>query len=305
MWKTSWARPHLLLAFLLAAGCATSKGAGPSSGAPGLDPELTNYPYPFETQVHEVPYRNERLRMVYMDVQPEAPNGRTVLLLHGKNFSGAYWEPTIRVLLERGFRVVAPDQIGFGKSSKPADYQFSFSALARNTMDLLDSIGVERFVVVGHSMGGMLATRVALEYPDRSEALILVNPIGLEDYRMLAGYRTIEKNYEAELATTPEDIRNYQKENYFAGRWKPEYEKYVKILAGWTANPDYPKVAWNAALTTDMILTQPVLYEFPDLRLPTLLVIGTRDRTALGKGWAPPRVAARMGNYGELGKEEP
>lgn len=52
-----------------------------------------------------------------------------------------------------------------------------------------------------------------------------------------------------------------------------------------------------------MILTQPVLYEFPELRVPTLLVIGTRDRTALGKAWAPPEVAAKMGNYQELGKE--
>src|SRR5690606_3782877 len=112
-----------------------------------------------------------------------------------------------------------------------ANYQFSFSALARNTMDLLDGIGVERFAVVGHSMGGMLATRVALEYPARAEALVLVNPIGLEDYRKLAGYRTIEENYAAELATTPEDIRAYQQENYFAGNWKPEYDPYVEILA--------------------------------------------------------------------------
>lgn len=291
----------LLLASMLAFGCATSQATG--RGTPGLDPELTDYPYPFETHVHRVPYRGEQLRMTYMDVHPERPNGRTVLLLHGKNFSGAYWAPTIRALSERGFRVVAPDQIGFGKSSKPANYQFSFSALARNTMDLLDGIGVERFAVVGHSMGGMLATRVVLEYPARAEALVLVNPIGLEDYRKLAGYRTIEENYAAELATTPEDIRAYQQENYFAGNWKPEYDPYVEILAGWTAHPDYPQVAWNAALTTDMILTQPVLYEFPRLALPTLLVIGTRDRTALGKGWAPPEVAARMGNYEELGKE--
>lgn len=256
-----------------------------------------------EVRFHEVSFKGQRLRMAYMDVAPAQPNGRTVLLLHGKNFSGAYWEPTMRALLDRGFRVVAPDQIGFAKSSKPANYQFSFSALARNTMDLLDGIGVERFVVIGHSMGGMLATRVALEHPERSEALVLLNPIGLEDYRKLAGYRTIEENYEQELAMTPEAIRAYQQENYFAGEWKEAYDKYVEILSGWTQHPDFPKVAWNAALTTDMILTQPVLYEFPELRVPTLLVIGTRDRTALGKAWAPPEVAAKMGNYQELGKE--
>jgi len=46
--------------------------------------------------------------------------------LHGKNFSGAYWQDTMTALLAEGYRVVAPDQIGFGKSSKPAHFQYSF-----------------------------------------------------------------------------------------------------------------------------------------------------------------------------------
>src|SRR5690606_38604424 len=163
----------------------------------------------------------------------------------------------------RGFRVVAPDQIGFGKSSKPADYAFSFSGLARNTVELLDAIGVERFVVIGHSMGGMLATRVALEYPERTEALVLLNPIGLEAYRRPAGRRTSEATDRRELAPPREAIRAYQQESYLAGQWKEEYDKYVEILSGWTQHPDYPKVTWNAALTTDRFLTQPVLYAFP------------------------------------------
>ncbi|HEY0841109.1 MAG TPA: alpha/beta hydrolase [Vulgatibacter sp.] len=294
----------LLLASTLAlvlGGCATT---GPSGGqtSQGLDPELTNYAYPFETHVFEVESQRERLRMVYMDVRPDDWNGHTVLLLHGKNFSGAYWAPTIRELTARGFRVVAPDQIGFGKSSKPERYQFSFSQLALDTMSLLDSLEIQRAVVVGHSMGGMLASRIALDHPRRVEKLVLLNPIGLEDYRELAGYRSIDFTYEQELQATPASIRAYQQQNYFAGNWKPEYDQYVEILAGWTENPDYPRVAWNAALTTDMILTQPVLYEFPRITRPTLLIIGTRDRTALGRGWAPADVAPTMGVYSALGK---
>ena len=237
-----------------------------------------------------------------MDVAAAKPNGRAVVLLHGKNFSGAYWAATVRALAAEGYRVVAPDQIGFGKSSKPASYQFSFQTLAANTRALLDSLRVEKFVLVGHSMGGMLAVRMALMYPERVERLALVNPIGLEDWKLAAPYRTVEENFAQELRATPELIREYQRVNYFGGEWRPEYDALVEILSGWTRHPEYRRVAWNAALTSDMIFTQPVLYEFGRLKPPTLLVIGQRDRTAVGKDRAPKEAAARMGDYPALGR---
>ena len=65
-----------------------------------------------------------------MDVPPAKPNGQAVVLLHGKNFCAATWQATIAVLSAAGYRVIAPDQIGFCKSSKPAHYQFTFQQLA-------------------------------------------------------------------------------------------------------------------------------------------------------------------------------
>jgi hypothetical protein len=65
--------------------------------------------------------------------------------------------------------------------------------------------------------------------------------------------------------------------------WKPEYNKWLNLLAGWTLHKDYPLIAWNAALTSDMIFTQPVCYEFKNIQSPTLLIIGQADRTAIGK----------------------
>ena len=161
----------------------------------GFDAELTSYAYPFPVAFHEVTSQRQKLRMAYMDIRPESANGRTVLLLHGKNFTAAYWEPTVRVLVERGFRVIAPDQIGFGKSSKPEAYQFSLHTLAANTRGLLDELGVREVAVVGHSMGGMLATRFALTYPETAQRLALVCPLGLEDYRAGVPYRTVDGWY--------------------------------------------------------------------------------------------------------------
>jgi len=100
-----------------------------------------------------------------------------------------------------------------------------------------------------------------------------------------------------------EGIKKYQKESYYAGDWNENYAKWAKLLAGWTLNEDYSRIAWNAALTYDMILTQPVVYEFQELEVPTLLIIGTRDRTALGKNLVSKEVKATMGLYDQLGEE--
>lgn len=266
------------------------------------DADLSGYSYPFEVKSFSFISQGQTLRLAYMDVVPKKANGQTVLLLHGKNFCGAYWEPTMRALVSRGYRTIVPDQIGFGKSSKPEQFQFSFQELARDTQALLDSLHIDKVSVVGHSIGGMLATRFSLMFPERVERLVLVNPIGLEDWKRMVPYKTIDELYANELKSTPATVRNYMKTNYFGGTWKPEYESLVDIQAGWIQGPDWHRMARLSALTTDMAFTQPVLYEFGDLKMPVLLIIGQKDRTALGKAWAPDDVKDRMGKYPELGR---
>ena len=273
-----------------------------SAGRPAYDAELSGYDYPFPVHFFGLAFSKQHLRMAYMDVAPQNPNGRTVVLLHGKNFGGFYWEPTARVLSDNGFRVIVPDQIGFGKSSKPENYPFSFQGLAQNTRALLASLRIDEAIVIGHSMGGMLAARFALMYPGQTTQLVLVNPLGLEDWKIVIPYHGIDELYQQELKATPDSIREYQKKAYYAGEWKPEYEALIQAQAGWTRHPDYPKVAWDSALTYEMIYTQPVIYEFPLIRPPTLLIIGQRDRTAPGKAWAPRAAADSLGDYPKLGQ---
>ena len=191
------------MVILLASSCAHSDRAQDTPegarGLAGLDPELSNYSYPFPVKFFNFESQKQSLKMAYMDLMPTMSNGKTVVLLHGKNFSSAYWEPTARALAEHGYRVVMPDQIGFGKSTKPEFYQYSFAALARHTQALLQNLGVARAVVVGHSMGGMLAVRMTLMFPERTERLVLVNPIGLEDWSELVPYHSVDELYRNEL----------------------------------------------------------------------------------------------------------
>lgn len=287
-----------LLFLFLATACALAGNDIPEQF--GIRLEEVNYPFP--VKFFRLKSQNEEMEMAYMDIPPEKPNGRSVLLLHGKNFNGYYWESTIRVLAAAGYRVIIPDQIGFGKATKPESYQYTFEQLATNTLGLLDQLGVAKVSVVGHSMGGMLATRFALMVPDRVEMLALIDPIGLEDWKRVVPYRTVDQWYESELKLTADQQKRYQSESYYHGEWRPEYDRWVRLATGWLSSPDYARVAWNSALIYDMIFTQPVFYEFADLRMPVLLVVGSLDRTALGKQWAPEDVRETLGNYPELAK---
>ncbi|MDR9875293.1 alpha/beta hydrolase [Pseudomonas allii] len=268
-------------------------------------PELQGFEYPYPLKHFEFQSQGESLQMGYMDVPAKGkPNGRSVVLMHGKNFCGATWEGSIKALSDAGYRVIAPDQIGFCSSSKPDHYQYSFQQLALNTHQLLEKLGVQKATLMGHSTGGMLATRYALMYPAQTEQLALVNPIGLEDWKALGvPSLSVDQWYARELNVSAEGIRKYQLNTYYVGRWKPEYERWVDMYAGLSNGPGHTRVAWNSALIYDMIFTQPVYYEFKDLKMPTLLLIGTSDNTAIGKDVAPPAVKAKLGNYAVLGKQ--
>jgi pimeloyl-ACP methyl ester carboxylesterase len=88
------------------------------------------------------------------------------------NFAGFYWGGPIDALRKEGFRVVVPDQIGFGRSSKPI-IPYNFHDMALNTRRLLQALGVTKACVVGHSMGGGVALELAwrLSGPNASQPL--------------------------------------------------------------------------------------------------------------------------------------
>lgn len=257
--------------------------------------------YPRPVQSFDFDSQRQELSMAYMDVMPDAEPRGTFVLLHGKNFNGAYWHQTIDFLTERGFRVVVPDQIGFGRSSMPANYQFTFDQLAANTRALLEHLDVSAAHVIGHSMGGMLATRFALQYPEFADQLVLLNPIGLEDWRAMGvPYVPIERIYRAELQKDFESIRAYQRASYYDGDWKERYEPWARMLAEAYEGDAGERFSWNMALTADMVLSQPVVYQFDQLAVPTVLMIGLRDRTAIGRNLVDEALAEKMGDYPAL-----
>jgi pimeloyl-ACP methyl ester carboxylesterase len=291
--------PSLFAAAALLAATFTTVHAGePAQREPyGIGLEGFAYPYP----VSMLPLVNdgEQVRMAYMDVAPAQPNGRTVLLLHGRNFPSSYWAPVIRTLVDAGYRVVAPDQIGFGKSSKPAA-DLHFDTLARNTIALLDSLHIARADIVAHSLGGMLAVRIARAYPDRVAHLLLTAPIGLEDYRLYVPPTPTEKILENEDKLTAEGYRKQLETNYSLKLPPDQVTPLIDARFNIKGASDYPR--WLRAFVSSgqMIYREPVVHEIPLITQPTLFVMGSDDHNAPGRPNAPEALRPQMGHNAEL-----
>ncbi|MVW54678.1 alpha/beta fold hydrolase [Sphingomonas sp. MAH-6] len=271
-------------------------------GARTYGPRLEGFDYPFPVREYRTVAQGQSVEMAYMEVAPAKSNGRTVVLLHGKNFCGATWGDTARVLAAAGYRVIVPDQIGFCKSSKPTGFQYSLYGMATMTADLLRSRGVTKATLVGHSLGGMIAERLAIAQPQLVDQMILVDPLGLAD-RMAQGvpYITIDKAADLERRKTPASMKTYQLSSYYHGVWRRDYDRWVDMMAGMYAGPGRDAVIDAQARTTEMIETQPTAYEFGRITVPTILMVGTLDHNVFGRNWAPPEVANQLPEASTLG----
>jgi pimeloyl-ACP methyl ester carboxylesterase len=266
--------------------------------------ELDGYSYPFKVETFKLSSQNQELKMAYMDLKPEkVKKDKVVVLLHGKNFAGYYFERMANDLVDAGYRVIIPDQIGFGKSTKVRAYQFSFYQLSYNTKSLLDSLGIEKFDLVGHSMGGMLATHMTYLYPKSVTKLVLINPIGLEPYLKFVEFKDPAFFHDIEKKKTANKMREYQKKNYYDGKWSERYEKLLLPHIGQMNGKDWDLVAWNNALTYGPIFNEDITSKMSQIKNKTFLVIGTRDQTGPGRSWKKAGETHKLGDYKELAKK--
>jgi pimeloyl-ACP methyl ester carboxylesterase len=289
-----------VMAALIATAHAPARAEGPATREPyGIGLEGFAYPYP----VNMLPLVNdgEQVRMAYMDVAAAQPNGRTVVLLHGRNFPSSYWAPVIKILTGAGYRVIVPDQIGFGKSSKPA-FDLHFDTLARNTIALLDHLGIAKADIVAHSLGGMLGIRIARAYPDRVAHLLLAAPIGLEDYRLYVPPTPTEKILENEDRLTADEYRKQLETNYSMKLSPEEVTPFIDARFNIKGSSEYRRWLRTFVNTGQMIYREPVVHEIPLIAQPTLFIMGADDHNAPGKMSAPEALRPKMGHNADLAK---
>ena len=112
-------------------------------------------------------------RIAYLD----EGSGEAIVLLHGLAGSSDTWRSLIGPL-SRKYRVVAPDLLGHGNSTKPRT-DYSLGALSVLIRDVLDELGITRATFVGHSLGGGIAMQFVYQHPDYVQRLVLINSGGL------------------------------------------------------------------------------------------------------------------------------
>ena len=262
------------LAWAVSASAQEPPAAPPADWGP-MSINLEDVPYPHPVRYYTFNLEGQDVRMAYMDVAPRGPaNGRSVVLLHGLNFFGEAWAETIEILRGEGYRVIVPDQVGFGRSSKPV-LHYSISTHASNTKRLLDHLKITTTDMVTHSMGGMVASRFAASYPETLGNLAMINQIGLTDAREQRPWRDDAEMYKAALARGYTEIVRGMRAYYV--NWKPEYMKYVKIHYGWISSGDWPRMAMVRALQQQAIYADPVVYDWPRIKARTLVIGGEKD----------------------------
>jgi len=143
--------------------------------APAYGAELEGFEYPYPVAQFEFSSQREPLHMAYLDVRPKKSNGRTAVLLHGKNFCAATWRTTIDALAAAGYRVIAPDVPGFGESSRPAEASYRIEEQVERLHAFLRALGIEHAHFGGNSMGGLIAASYAIRYPNEVDSLWLLN----------------------------------------------------------------------------------------------------------------------------------
>lgn len=236
------------------------------------------------------------------------PRGAPVLLLHGWGACLYTYRYLLPALAEAGRRAIAFDLRGHGLSDKPRGPEhYTTAAMCGDVLELLDALGIERADIVGHSLGGGTALRVALARPGRVARLVVAAPVGLAKPRLRNIARLFTPRITDRFARyltprwltslllrgaygDPTKVPNEVIDEYWAPSQFPDYYRALRaLLAKFTWNPLAPD-----ALTR--------------IVQPTLVILGTADRlipdAACGAASIPGATVLTLRGAGHLGIEE-
>ena len=202
----------------------------------------------------------------------EAGTGPTVILLHGLGGSTQNWLYNVGPLSQQ-FRVIVPDQIGFGRSARPM-----INYRVRTYVDFLEqfcrTLNIERATLVGNSMGGWIAAHFAIEFPEKVERLVLVDATGYVpppgfDYKSLYGLNP----------STREGMKQLIAKVFFNKAFSSDAMVDQTLAMRMTANDGYTinSLIESVGRGEDFLESQ----QLQQIKAPTLIIWGRQDGLTL------------------------
>jgi pimeloyl-ACP methyl ester carboxylesterase len=213
-----------------------------------------------------------------LEIAETGVGGRPLLLLHGltgaKEDFGDWWEP----LAERGWHVVAPDLRGHGASDHPPRSEdYTLELFEADVLALVEDLGWDRFVLLGHSMGGMISQAIAVEHPERLDGLVLMDTVAdapelgggapmaiLKVVMRVFGMKALARFLRKPPPGSPESVVRLYAE-------RPGYVEWTqaKVLA---SSPTMAR-----AMTADLGGRADRVPQLATLDLPVLVIVGEHD----------------------------
>lgn len=275
-------RAGLLALLAGATGCASSYASRPPLAFEALPyTSLKGEPWPLHHA--QLPRTAERHglarapRVAYVELNPEGK--QTLLFIHGLGSYLKFWRYQLDAFAAQGYRVIALDLPGYGKSEKPASFPYTMEAMADAVHELAAALGAQRPVLVGHSMGGQTALSYGLRYPGDARALVLTSPAGFEKFSQkeklwfLRAFSTqlVKSTSEAAVWGTVRQA-NFQ-------NWRDELEWLVEERVRLTKTPAFDSYAYaQVRSVSGLVHNDFVRDRLEQLKVPTAILFGGDDR---------------------------
>jgi 3-oxoadipate enol-lactonase len=207
--------------------------------------------------------------LYYLDPHPE--NQPVIFLLHGLGTEASSWVYQMQALGDAGYRPIAPDLPGFGRS-KFLSEKWSIRETAKVISSLADELGIERFHLAGISMGGTIALQMAIDFPEKIFSLVLINTFAtLQPKKLNEAFYLLKRYFRARLRGAGSQAE-LTASRIFP---KPEQEELRRELISHIRQTD-PVVYRTAMRELGLFDARKRL---KDIHLPSLVITGENDTT--------------------------
>jgi len=228
--------------------------------------EFSDFDYGFPTKkVLENP------SISYLD---EGTGKQTIVLVHGLASNAGFWRYNIPELAKR-YRVIAVDLPGYGKSQKDY-YLYNMSFFADQIKRLVDELKIDKFIYVGHSMGGQIGINFAMRFPERLDKLILASPAGFEEFEQGEGdwLRSV-MTVAGVKKTTEEGTRRNLSMNFYT--WNDKWEWMVEERVRMAKAKEFDDFSYAVVRSVNGMLDEPTWDKLDKISTPTLVIYGKYD----------------------------